>query len=346
MKNFILLLFTLLFFSTGFSQVILTYKNNSSLPGDTIKTQEIEMISPGNAGSNQVWDFSKMQYTGEKNASYISTQPTKVIEGLSSANVILNDKGYEYFYKTNENISEIIGLNTKGLSVVFSDPILKMKYPVLFGTAFKDEFSGVGLDTHNSDIGISGTYSLEADAYGTIILHDRIIKDVLRIKIEENKIQINPCNIYEIKTTAYFWYAPAARYPVISMSTREVKTNGGNAVITNSASVNQNMIGTGIMLAGSGQDAFNADEVALILYPNPFIEKLNYSYFLRKQMPVSIDLVDMTGKIILTLAKEQVQAEGLHNGDLDAIKHSLPMGMYYFRLKFGDKEIISKVVKM
>lgn len=346
MKISTLLLLQLLVIYSTFSQVVLTHKNNSPLPGDTIVTKDILPVSPGNAGPNQVWDFSKIQYTGEKNVSFLYGQPTNAIDNLSNFNVTLNDRGYEYLYKIDENSSEVVGLSTKGLSVVFSDPIVKIKYPVLYGIGFKDEFTGVGLDTHKSNIAISGDYSLKADAYGTLIMHDRIIKDALRLTIEESRIQINPCNIYEIKTTTYYWYAPGARYPVIGLSTRKVKTNGENPVVTNTAFVNREMSNSGIFVTGSGQDNYNTGEVSLNLYPNPFTEKLIYSYFLRKQMPVSIELVDMTGKTVVTLSDKQLQAEGLYEGELDAVKYGLKMGVYNFRLKYGEKILVSKVVKL
>jgi len=346
MKQSILFLFSFLFISNAFTQVILTYKNNSPLPGDTIITLGIEPASPGSSGPDQVWDFSKIQFTGEKNLSFISEKPTQRIQGLSGFDVSLSDKGYEYFYKIDETNSEVVGLIIKDLSIVFSDPVLKMKYPVLYGSNFTDEFSGTGTDKFNSNIGLSGDYSLKADAFGTLIFHDRIIKDVLRLKIEEKKMQINPCGIYESVISTYLWYSPSARYPVMGLTSRQMKTNGKDPVITQTAYINPKMSHTGVLPAGTKEDVLNPDEVSLILYPNPFISKLNYNYFLQKQVPVTLELVDMTGKTILIIAKDQLQSEGFHTGELDASKHDLKMGVYYFRFKIGEKVLVSKVVKM
>ena len=58
MKKITLLLFSFLFISGAFAQVILTYRNNALLPGDTIFTEEINLVSPGGNGPAQVWDFS------------------------------------------------------------------------------------------------------------------------------------------------------------------------------------------------------------------------------------------------------------------------------------------------
>lgn len=341
------LLLVLLFITFDlFSQVVLSYRNNAPLLGDTLITQEFDFVSPGNAGPNQVWDFSGIHFTGEKNVSFLSQKPGLSIDAMNDFTSILNDKGYEYYYKMDENSSEIVGLINKDLSLVFSDPLLKMKYPFLYGSDFTDEFSATGVNKYKSGIAISGDYSVSADAYGTIILHDRIIKDALRIKVVENKIQINPCNVYQITTTGYYWFAPSARYPLLGLSTREVKNNGQNPEVTHTTFMNPQMCDSGILLAGSGHDDLDAGDVSLILYPNPFIENLYYNYFLRKQLPVSVELVDVTGKTIVSITKDQIQAEGYHTGDLEASKYDLKMGVYYFRFTFGDKVLVSKVVKM
>lgn len=346
MKKCILALLALLVVFNSFSQVILTYKNNSPLPNDTIRTSEIDLVTPGDAGPNQVWDFSKIRLTGEQKESIMINKIAQPMPGLSDFDATFSDRGYEYFYKTDETASEVVGLRTKDISVSFSDPIIKMKYPLFYGNMYTDQLSGKATDKYKSDIGISGDYSLEADAFGTIILHDRIIKNVLRLKIVENKIQINPCNIAESTITTYLWYAPASRYPVVGMSAREVKSNGKNPVTTAYAYINQKMANSGLLISGTDPENVNLAEVTLTVYPNPFIETLNYTYFLRKPMPVTIEMVDITGKTIIILADEQLHSEGFHTGELDAVKCGLKMGVYYFRFKFDGKELVRKVVKM
>lgn len=343
MKQVVLLLLAFLFTLTISAQVVLTYRNNALLPGDTIVTQDLVPFSPGNSGPEQVWDFSRIQFTGTKNESILSTKPADLYDGLIDFNVTLNEKGYEYFYNLNETGSELVGLRNKDVSFTLSDPVLKMKYPVHYGNGFTDDFKGTGLNTIKSGTAISGDYSFEADAYGTIILSDRIIKDVLRIKVVEKKLQITTCNVYEVKTTNYNWYAPSARYPLLGLSTRELKSNGQEPVISSTAVINPKMCNSGIILENS--DTKDAS-LSLILFPNPFIGKLYYNYFLREQVPVSIELVDMTGKTIVILAKDKTEPAGFHTGELDAGKYNLKMGVYHFRFTYGDKVLVSKVVKM
>ena len=345
-KNYLILFPALFVVTNAFSQFALTYKNNAPLVGDSVRTQTISIFSPGGDGPDQVWDFSKIQFTGEKANSFLTENPTKSIDGIGNHNATLNDNVYEYVYNIGENQSEIVGLITKDLTVVFSDPILKIKYPVSFGTYFTDDFSGTGADSYRSNIAISGTNSFKADGYGTLKLRDRTLNNVLRVKIEENKIQLNPCSVYEMKTTTYFWYAPTFRYPIMGTTTREVKSSVSNTVVTQTAFINEKAMNTNTLVTGLEQKAVNADEISLSLYPNPFVEKLNYNYYLPKQMPVTIELIDITGKTIMEIINGQIQAEGFHSGHIDAVKNHLERGMYSFRIKCGENVLVSKAVKM
>ncbi len=347
MKKIHLLLISAFFVVTNaFSQFALTYKSNAPLVGDTIRTQGIEIISPGGDGLDQVWDFSKTQFTGEKATSFLTENPTQLIDGIGNHNATLSDKGYEYVYNIGENKSEIVGLVTKDLSIVFSDPIVKINYPVPFGTNFIDDFSGTGTDSYKSNIAISGTNSFKADGYGTIKLRDKTLNNVLRVKLEENKMQLNPCSVYEMKTTTYFWYAPTFRYPVMGTTTRVVKSSIQNTVVTQTAFINEKVINAGSLVTGLDQNGIDANQISLSLYPNPFVEILNYSYYLTKQMPVTIEMIDITGKTIMEIVSGQVQSEGFHSGQIDAVKNQLVRGMYSFRIKCGENVLVSKAVKM
>jgi len=347
MKNIYLVFISSLFVATSaFSQFALTYKNNAPLVGDSVRTQPIENILPGGEGPDQVWDFSKIRFTGEKATSFLTENPSQAIEGIGSHNATLNDKVYEYVYNIGENQSEIVGLITKDLKVVFSDPILKIKYPVSFGTSFTDDFSGNGADSYKSNIAVSGTNSFKADGYGILKLRDKTLNNVLRVKIEENKMQLNPCSVYEMKTTTYFWYAPTFRYPIMGTTTREVKSSVGNTVVTQTAFINEKVISSSSLVTGLDHTAVNTDEISLSLYPNPFVETLNYNYYLTKQVPVTIELIDITGKTIMEIISGQMQSEGFHSGHIDAVKNHLERGMYSFRITCGEKVLVSKAVKM
>ena len=91
MKKHIVLLSLLISAFSAFSQNSLTYKNNALLPGDANTSSEIQYVTPGNSGTNQIWDFSRIKYTGTDNSSRIlSTATTKLANGKEIATTMVN----------------------------------------------------------------------------------------------------------------------------------------------------------------------------------------------------------------------------------------------------------------
>ena len=93
-------------------------------------------------------------------------------------------------------------------------------------------------------------------------------------------------------------------------------------------------------------DLTASDEVTVVVYPNPFGDKLNYHYFLRKSIPAAITLTDVTGRTSALLMKQQQQSEGLHSGSFNAADFNLNPGMYYLRFVFDKQVVVRKVVKL
>ena len=146
----------------------------------------------------------------------------------------------------------------------------------------------------------------------------------------------------------YAWYAPGMRYPVIVISNMEYQASNQVPTVTKAALVNLEQLNENDALAGTNelQSETGKTDVSVILFPNPFSEKTTYNYFLRKQLPVTIELFDMTGNNRLQLVKNQIQSEGLHTGDVDGMANGLTPGIYYLRFTFDKKVVISKIVKV
>ena len=97
MKKFILLSVSLFSAAVAFSQVTLTYTDNALIFGDSIASKEIQYISPGEAGANQMWDFSNLQFALKTSTSKISTPSEQDYKIAGNFNVLLNEDGSGYF---------------------------------------------------------------------------------------------------------------------------------------------------------------------------------------------------------------------------------------------------------
>jgi hypothetical protein len=86
----------------------------------------------------------------------------------------------------------------------------------------------------------------------------------------------------------------------------------------------------------------------ITLAPNPFTEEVRFNYFVREASDVKIDIVNLNGKIILTLVQE-MQNEGTHQviwkGN-DHLGFNVEQGMYFYSIKIGDKSYKGKIIKV
>jgi len=334
----------------SFAQNSLTYTKNSLVVGDSNEFREIQYVEPGNSGSDRIWDFSKIQYSDKKPIGRISNISSQELAGVGPYNILLSENGYEYYFFFTEDGFEERGFanQEKELSMIYSDPILKMKYPFSFGQQFTDKYAGIAMFQKNFRIDITGDYTVNADAFGTLILPDRVVKNTLRVKIVKTGLERNMCGSTETNTVRYLWYAAGYRYPIMNIGVMEYQKSGQLPTVTRTASVNLNQKSENDGITDVDPVNYQADDtdVSVILFPNPFTDKLTYNYFLRKSLPVTIDIYDMMGKISVRLVKNQLQGEGLHTGVLDGVTYGLTPGVYYFRFTFDKKVIVSKVIKL
>jgi hypothetical protein len=269
--------------------------------------------------------------------------------GNAEKGLILTEDGYDYSYISGNNSYQETGyVNTaKNLKLSYSDPVIKMQYPFSYGQQFSDPFAGVAWYNEASKIELDGMISVKADAFGTLILPDRILKNALRVKSTKQSLQTSMCGSVQSTITKYNWFAPGCRYPVMTITTTENSYSGKEPVVVKSAWVNldQQMFGS----STAGTESLGRVETAentVIVYPNPFTDQVTYNYFLRKQVPVTVELYDMSGKFNIRIEKRALQAEGLHTGSIDATIHSLNPGVYYLRFMFDKQVVVSKIVKI
>jgi hypothetical protein len=223
-----------------------------------------------------------------------------------------------------------------------------MKYPFSYGDQFTDHFIGVATYNETYTIDFFGDCLVTADAYGTLIMPDKILDNTLRVKSVKTGLQINMCGTTDVNIVKYAWYASGYRYPVLSISTVENKYSSGSTEIIKTAFTNTEQTTEKSALVGSVNTVkqIEVPEVTVALSPNPFSEKLTFNYTLPGSLPVSIELYDMTGKQSGWLVKNQPQTQGYHTGELDAATYGLTPGIYFMRFTFDKQVIIRKVVKL
>ena len=339
-----------------FGQPTLTHKNNALNIGDTNISKEIQYLEAGNAGANQIWDYTNIQVKGENPVSKIQIGSVQELEGLRFYNTSLIENGYDYFMNSTQTKLEELGYSNNELkmTLVYSDPVLKMKYPFAYGEQFTDHFIGIAYFNETSKIDFFGDCIVAADAFGTLVLPDRVVENALRVKSIKKGLQINMCGTTDVNIVRYSWYASGYRYPVLTTNMVETRYNEGAPVFTKTAYINTQQRNQRSALIGSDITGMSINEditseiaeITVVLSPNPFHDKLSYSYSLNKQLPVSIELYDVSGKHSGWLIKDKVQSEGLQSGDFETMTNSLTPGVYFVRFTFDKQVIMRKIIKI
>lgn len=335
----------------GFSQMVITHSANNPVPGDSATCRQLVLSSPGSSGGGQVWDFSTISSTGKIHPLKVSKSPSGNLDGISENNQSLTDNDYEYILLSGSSGYQEVGyINPeKRLTLTYSDPIERMKFPMAFGDSYSDSFSGTAFYNGRSRIDLTGTYKVTADGWGTLVLPNHIMQNVIRVKSVRTSLQTNVCGTLTSTTTRYHWYAPGYRYPVLSYTETEqgAPTDKPNAAKTAYLCVDQLYNPQTSAALPSGQVKQTADQsVTVMVYPNPFKDRTTFHYFLRKPLVVSIELFDMTGKKVDRMVDRQIQSEGLHEGVVDAVELNLNAGIYYVRFTFDQQVVVQKIVRI
>jgi len=331
--------------SGSIAQTHLTYKNNALRDGDVVKSYEFAYTDPGSAGTDKIWDFSKIAFTSKEQTENVGVTPGVPLPDVAKYTSVMAVDGHEYYHNITENTFELVGYTTKDIALVYTDPIVKMKYPFFYGDQFSDNFSGEALYA-GSHITFEGQYNVSADATGTLILPDRTSKNALRVKVVKKSLEYNPCSTIEVHLVNYYWYVEACRYPVISLNYKTYQSSSQDVEITEKSAYFNPQESNNPNEGVAGNNELSNNDFAINTFPNPFDDKTSCTYFLRNPMDVKVELFDITGKMAALLVNNEKQQEGIHNIDIDATALELVPGVYYIKLTFDKKEIVQKIVKI
>lgn len=209
------------YFFIGDSSLV-SHKSDSSLVG----------FNTGPIGANAVWDFSGMDFTHPSvfvdTVIYITPvgtpfYPSHMAANYSQSNLCFVNKtslfspgnsDYNYCYIGNDSLSFIGHWATGGGTEIWEDHctdfIKLLSFPFTYQDSFTDTFQRYFFDMSGSDEHyITGTHTLTADGYGTLITPDgNSIPDVLRLHSVESFRDSNALfGINSYTYHNYYWYS-------------------------------------------------------------------------------------------------------------------------------------------
>lgn len=318
----------------GYSQTTMKFETHALQANHTHSTQYVENVEAGEGGENQIWNFSDF-HCGNLKSSQIDATENLKIDYPAITNIVVSDDENFFFFDVDEFGIDYYGLTTPNSEIFFDEPMAKMRYPFTYGDYEEGTFSGAGLYYGQISTDIYGTYTIEADGYGTLLLpNDVTLNNTLRIKTTHHTTEIAPCDITEFFNTKYLWYSPEHRYPIMVVIETE-KINKGESTTSVTGYYNEQAL-----QASTVESNINFANFEVRVYPNPTSEEINISYNLPEKNKVALELYDITGMKVATIQEETEQA------GKNAVNYSpnLAVGTYFIKMTVGKETFFSKVV--
>jgi hypothetical protein len=316
-----------------FGQPTLTYDIHALKEGVHNPMTLCEYIEPGLAGTDVVWDFSalvaKKEFTGHINN--VLNNP------FADANTELEEFGTSFFFKIdNEQILQVGYKSKNGKSTIeYTNPFEKMKFPFAYSDYSSKNFGGV-YKLDGAQIGeISGSGSIEADAWGKLILpNNTTYENVLRVKTTKTYTTKFSSSEQNVEIITYRWYNNAHRYPLLVM-TEYKNLNSKSTNTSYQAAYNNNAVQV------TDIPSYKLDE-NISVFPNPAEDYLKVSIYSENATSAHLNLYDITGKKVFVNTDYPI-SQGNNEISLDDEISDLKSGTYLLSITMNNNTVVREI---
>jgi len=213
----------------------LNASHNHFRAGDVLIKQQVEFVVPGKAGTDRLWNFSKLKTINDE---YMLEYALPPLEGDSV--YIMGDRRYKkddvkdnelivgkehntmyYYHQTADSLLQM-GHENPSVILDYTSPLSILPFPLDYGQSISSGYQSKGLYSGTVDIATRGTVTVTADAYGKMLLPSGDTLDlVLRLKTLQTIFDVpkEGDNMVEAENAGkqleiYRWYSKGYRYPV------------------------------------------------------------------------------------------------------------------------------------
>lgn len=328
-----------------FAQYSLSYKANQLRIGDYRNMKQIEYQEQGEAGANQYWDFSKTKVLKDM---YIDQQEDLNAVAEEGYRLSCDEGGTKHtLFEITKSEKRYFGMITPGGKIEFEQPIVDLMFPLSYKDTKAGIMDGAYIPNNGEPSLIKGNYMTKADAWGTLVLPDgNTYRNVLRVKVTKDYKQNYGKTSYTIHTTRYQYFAEGARYPVLIVVESETSSDSGckcggkyAEMFMETPAVYEN---DAIKSAPKNNGFEYAAEFNYLASPNPFSESINLAFTLGADAKVTVDILDINGRLLNTFMSEQLSS-GQYSYNFNA--SGLTPGQYALRIQVGDETYTNMMLK-
>jgi hypothetical protein len=319
-----ILLSTLLVAATTASHAqTLNGASNSPQIGDSFVLQYSTPLSPGNAGSDQTWDFGAATVDTTEIQHFVAPQGTPGFSTVPNADLAMTTDFANYgYWIANDQIWALAGSYSanEGLGFAYTDPATYIAYPCSYNSTWTDTY-GYTFDGGGIQVTATGTLAAEADGLGTLIMPYGAVSNVLRIRQESDETTLLPdIGELNVETTQYLYVKAGVRFPLAILSTSISTVFGIPSEPENDM----------VWLDGSSVGIAEAisSAIGLELFPNPAHDRVSIT-FGAPSGDVQLQLIDGNGRVVLN---EQLLQQPMGINRVDLPLNNIPAGIYLVRI--------------
>ena len=336
---FTLLLLLFSFSNTSAQGPVLNGPDVNPQPGETFRylvwdSATTNLYPIGGNGGGLTWDYSGATQSDTVDLESYSPSINANASYFPNADVLIKLVGNTTavdFFEANASHWAWAGNSGFGDNVlVFNDVEEFLRFPMSFGTNYTDTFSAHELNTVTGDtVGTrTGTLSVDANTYGTLILPYGTFNDVLRVSYEEDFTDLDSSGITTtLNSEFYFYYVEGYHQPI--MMRYEFFFLG--VLVQYSRMLSAQTVAAHEPLL---------DQTSFFMYPNPTSEQVNLRYVMENAGEVSLRVVDLQGKVVHA-ENHGKQTTGPHELSVDL--NAVPAGLYMLQLQAGESKAIRRL---
>jgi len=333
MKKIYALLFVSCIVISANAQFLMKSDSHILRVGDEHYFNITNNVDAGANGAACIWNFSKLETSSQLTSYMYDVTKTSNSLDIPEANTVLEEFGVKFFFKSSGSIMEQYGTVSGNTITKYDKPFVKMVFPFEYGDVYSGDFSGI-IEGPNFKQPIEGNYSLEADAYGTLIIPTGIYNNVIRIKTyKEEHSKGSSCNCGVI---SYKWYSKDIRYPLLTIIQSQ-NSNGTTTIRTAYYSkVKLNEVTEKVKP--------ELENLSTNIYPNPFIESFKIDYYILKDSPVEIVIFDNIGRKVSSIQRNS-QSAGYYTEIVTSEQLGNQQGLFHVQITAGNESISKTVIR-
>ncbi len=313
--------------------------------GQTVKAYVKQVdVSPGNAGANQLWDFSDITFEGNPTLSkVVNPSSTPYASSFPTATHAETSDNVNYaYYKMTDKEQTLLGQHSSSTqgsaTVVYSNPLTIAKLPLAYNGTTSDDYTA-NYVASGIPMTLSGSVSTTYDGYGTLKTQYGTYNNVVRLKATKTDNSEFSGVTTIIRSVSYAYYVPG--YTTSLFAITEITTS-------------MKMAGMDEMEMGTVTAAYLYDPSFLTSNRNAYLQDLKLSVSPNPASDViSVDFKDLSSDHYTIRITEQDGSTVLENnifaskGESHSIDISdLKSGLYFLEVYSSNGKSVKKIVKM